>query len=41
MVLERIRENPWPLVGAGVLLLVIRRRRRRRRARRAAAALEL
>src|SRR5437763_14712040 len=34
VVLERIRANPWPLVGLGVLLLLLRRRRRRSRARR-------
>jgi hypothetical protein len=39
MVLERIKANPWPLIGAGVLLLLIRRRRRRRR--KAAAGLGL
>ena len=41
MVLERIRANPWPLIGAAVLLILLRRRRRRRRARKAAAAIEL
>jgi hypothetical protein len=38
MVLERIRANPWPLIGAGVLLLLLRRRRRRARK---GAAIEL
>ncbi len=41
MVLERIRANPWPLIGAAVVLILLRRRRRRRRARKAAAAIEL
>ncbi|HEY1591741.1 MAG TPA: SRPBCC family protein [Solirubrobacteraceae bacterium] len=41
MVLERIRANPWPLIGAAALLILLRRRRRRRRARKAAAAIEL
>jgi hypothetical protein len=37
VLLERVRSNPWPVIGAGVLLLLIRRRRRRRKR----AALEL
>jgi carbon monoxide dehydrogenase subunit G len=41
MVLERIRANPWPLIGAAALLILLRRRRRRRRARKAAASIEL
>jgi carbon monoxide dehydrogenase subunit G len=31
VLLERIRANPWPLIGLGVVVLLIRRRRRRRR----------
>lgn len=30
MVAERVRANPWPLVGGALLLLALRRRRRRR-----------
>jgi MYXO-CTERM domain-containing protein len=29
VLLDRIRSNPWPLVGIGLLLLALLRRRRR------------